>query len=447
VTDSEKSGLRAPLQAIRGTHDILPAEVQRWQAAEAVCKRHFELYGYREIRTPVFEPTELFVKGTGETSDIVTKEMYTFTDKSGRSLTLRPEYTPSIARAILEHRLDLRPEPLRFYYIGPMFRYDKPQKGRYRQFHQADVEVFGESDPAVDAELIEMAGALLENLGVEDVEILVNSVGCPECRPAYSRALREKAEADREEFCPDCRRRIDLNPLRLFDCKVERCGELSRGLPLVSDFLCEACARNFDEVRRLLDAYGLRFRVEPRLVRGIDYYTRTTFEAVTARAGQQNALLGGGRYDNLMKTYGGPDIPATGFAMGMERLLEAARLEIKPENFVFIAYLGEEAKNRAAWLARIIRAGGVECLLEFKDRGLKAQLSRAAKLGASFATIVGQDEVRNGRLVVKDLSTGSQFDEPVAWLEKEDDAAVSLRRIFSKSSRPHFWPPAKEAKP
>ncbi len=427
MTDLERPGLSAPLQAIKGTHDILPAEARRWQAAEEVCKRHFELYGYREIRTPVFEPTELFIKGTGETSDIVTKEMYTFTDKAGRSLTLRPEYTPSIARAILEHRLDLKPEPLRFYYLGPMFRYDKPQKGRYRQFHQADVEVFGEADAAVDAELIEMADALLKKLGVGDVETLVNSVGCPACRPEYSRALREKAEANRGEFCPDCRRKIDLNPLRLFDCKVERCRDLARGLPLVGDFLCQACSRNFAEVKDRLNAYGIRYRVEPRLVRGIDYYTRTTFEVVTSHGGQQNALLGGGRYDNLMKTYGGPDICATGFAMGMERLLEAAGLETKHENFVYIAYLGDEAKTRAIWWARIMRSEGIECLLEFKERNLKAQLGRAAKLGASYAVIIGEDEVRNRSMIIKDLSTGSQVEEPIAWLEA---AAQSLLKLL-----------------
>jgi histidyl-tRNA synthetase len=436
VSDAEETGPRTPLQAIRGTHDILPAESRRWQAAEDLCRRHFELYGYREIRTPVFEPTELFVKGTGETSDIVTKEMYTFTDKSGRSLTLRPEYTPSIARAILEHRLDLKPEPLRFYYIGPMFRYDKPQKGRYRQFHQADVEVFGESDPAADAELIEMADALLRKLGVGAVETLVNSVGCPACRPAYSRALRDKAGEHREEFCEDCRRKIEINPLRVFDCKVERCRELSRGLPLVSDFLCAACAENFARVRNYLDGYGLRYRVEPRLVRGIDYYTRTTFEIVTTSSGQQNAVLGGGRYDSLMKTYGGPDIPATGFAMGMERMLEAAVLPAKSEHFIYVISLGEKAKPRAIRLAALMRGLGAECLMEFKDRPLKAQLGRAAKLGASFAVIVGEDEVEKGRLVLKDLARGAQFEEPFSWPGDKSAAAGLLKVLLSKSG---FW--------
>lgn len=439
MTEPEKPGLRAPLQAIRGTHDILPAEARRWQAAEEACRRHFELYGYREIRTPVFEPTELFVKGTGETSDIVTKEMYTFTDKSGRSLTLRPEYTPSIARAILEHRLDLKPEPLRFYYIGPMFRYDKPQKGRYRQFHQADVEVFGEADPAADAELIEMAEALLLKLGVGDFEILVNSVGCPACRPAYSRALREKAGARRGEFCDDCRRKIDLNPLRVFDCKIERCGELGRALPLVSDFLCEACAENFARVRKALDGYGLRYRSEPRLVRGIDYYTRTTFEIVTSRAGQQNAVLGGGRYDNLMKAYGGPDIPATGFAMGMERLLQAAAIPAKPEQFFYFAPVGEEAKAGAAWLARLFRKDGLECLLEFKDRSLKSHLSRASKLGACCAVIIGKEEMESKRVIVRDLTAGKQIEADMNWME-EGTASEILRLVRLEFPIPWIFP-------
>jgi histidyl-tRNA synthetase len=399
-----------PIAAVRGTKDILPAEARLWQRVEAAVKSHFELYGYREIRAPVFEATELFVKGTGETSDIVIKEMYTFTDKGGRSLTLRPEYTPSVVRAVIEHRLYLQPDPLRFYFIGPMFRYDKPQKGRWRQFHQADIEVFGESDPAVDAEVVEMADALLARLRVEGLRTLVNSVGCPKCRPAYVRELRASAEARRAELCEECRRKIDANPLRIFDCKVESCREIAETFPKITDHLCPECAGHFRAFRGYLDGYGISYEVEPRLVRGIDYYTKTTFEVVTGHAGQQNAVLGGGRYDNLVKQFGGPDLTAIGFALGMERLLSIVHLEGVPEKFLFLAYLGEEAKKRALVLARFFRGRGVDCLLEFKDRGLKAQLGRASKLGATWALIVGQDEVRRGRYGLKDLGTGRQVE-------------------------------------
>jgi histidyl-tRNA synthetase len=408
VSDEGQEGRE--VSAIKGTKDILPREARTWQRVEALARAHFELYGYREIRTPVFEATELFKKGTGETSDIVIKEMYTFTDKGGRSLTLRPEYTPSVVRALIEHRLFLQPEPLRFYFIGPMFRYDKPQKGRYRQFHQADIEVFGESDPAVDAELVELADSLLARLGVKGVETLINSVGCPKCRPAYTAELRRAAETSRPGLCEDCQRKIETNPLRIFDCKQESCRAVADSLPKIADHLCSECAEHFQKFRGALEAYGLRYRVEPKLVRGIDYYTKTTFEIITSHAGQQNALLGGGRYDDLVRQFGGPDLCAIGFAMGMERLMSAVKLDETKDKFLFLAYLGDEPKRRALALARYFRRNGVECLLEFKDKGLKAQLGRAAKLGAAWVLIVAEDELRKGRYGLKDLATGRQVE-------------------------------------
>ncbi len=401
---------KAPVSAVKGTHDILPPESGLWQKLEKTASTIFELYGYREIRTPVFEATELFEKGTGQTSDIVTKEMYTFTDKGGRSITLRPEYTPSIARAIIEHRLYLQPEPLRFYYAGPMFRYDRPQKGRYRQFHQIDIEVFGESDPAIDAEIIEMADRLLGTLGVRGTEILVNSVGDRKCRPAYLQELRAAAAAVEPSLCPDCQRKAATNPLRIFDCKVEACRELARSFPEITGYLCPECEDHFRRFRAHLDLYGIPYRVEPRLVRGIDYYTRTTFEVATTGLGAQNAVLGGGRYDDLMRDFGGPDMPAIGFAIGLERLLSVAGLRAEAHRIVYLAYLGDEAKSLAMGLARFLRENGIECLLEYKGRGLKNQLSRASKLLAAWAVIVGDEEVRSGRFQVKNLSTGSQQD-------------------------------------
>jgi histidyl-tRNA synthetase len=403
----EKPG-RQPVSAIKGTHDILPGEARAWQKVETVAETLFELYGYREIRTPVFEATELFEKGTGQTSDIVIKEMYTFTDKGGRSITLRPEYTPSIARAIIEHRLYLQPEPMRYYFIGPMFRYDKPQKGRFRQFHQIDIEVFGEGDPAIDAEIIEMADHLLQKLDVRDTEVLVNSVGDRKCRPAYLKDLQAAAVAVEAALCPDCQRKAVTNPLRIFDCKVEACQELARSFPEITGYLCTECADHFRMFRSYLDFYGIRYRVEPRLVRGIDYYTRTTFEITAAALGAQNSVLGGGRYDDMMREFGGPNIPAIGFAMGMERLLSVAGLPPETEKLLYVVHLGEEAKKEAIRLARFLRRGGIQCLLEFKERSLKNQLSRAGKLGAAWALIIGDEEIRTGRFQLKDMAAGRQ---------------------------------------
>ena len=404
----EDTPAKKELAAIKGTKDILPSEVGAWQQAESVARHTFELYGYRELRAPVFEATELFEKGTGATSDVVVKEMYTFTDKGGRSITLRPEYTPSVVRAIVEHRLDLQPEPLRYYYMGPMFRYDKPQKGRYRQFHQIDIEVFGEKDPAIDAEIIEMGHALLTGLGVTETKTLINSVGCKACRPGYHAALRAAAETKRAVFCSDCHRKIDTNPLRIFDCKVETCREAASAFPRITDYLCEECRDHFLKFRSCLDLFGIPYEVDPRLVRGLDYYTKTAFEIVATKLGAQNAICGGGRYDDMMKEFGGPDICGIGFAMGMERLLAVTHLTGEPRKFLYFAHLGEEAARATMILARRFRQAGIECLLEFRSRGLKAHLSRASKLGASWVLIVGDDELRTGRYPLKEMASGRQ---------------------------------------
>ncbi|MFC2163705.1 histidine--tRNA ligase [Acidobacteriota bacterium] len=396
------------ISAIKGTKDVLPEEVRKWQRVEAATKSHFELYGYREIRTPVFEATELFEKGTGETTDVVTKEMYTFVDKGGRSLTLRPEYTPSVVRSIMDHSLHLKPQPMRYYFIGPMFRFDKPQKGRYRQFHQVDIEVFGEMDPAIDAEIVEMADHLLKRLKVADTEILVNSVGCQVCRPPYHRELKQAAEKAKEDLCQDCQRKVDLNPLRIFDCKVESCREIAKNFPKITDHLCKECEEHFKEFCRYLDLYGIAYEIEPRLVRGLDYYTKTTFEIISSQLGAQDAILGGGRYDDMMKEFGGPNICGIGFAMGVERFLSVVPDEETKERFVFIAYMGEEAKKAGLQLARELRRVNVECLIEYKERGLKAQLSRANKLSASWVVIIGEDEVNTNRYQLKDMECGKQ---------------------------------------
>jgi len=396
------------ISAIKGTKDILPQEARKWQRVESVAKRIFELYGYREIRTPIFEATELFEKGTGQTTDIVIKEMYTFKDKGGRSLTLRPEYTPSVVRAIIENRLYLQPQPQRFYFMGPMFRYDKPQKGRYRQFHQIDIEVFGEKDPAIDAEIVEMAVRLFKELNVLDVKLLVNSVGCSKCRPPYLEALRRKASEYSGQLCADCQRRIVTNPLRIFDCKVELCNEISRSFPNIIDYLCPDCNEHFRKFCSYLDLYGIKYTVAPRLVRGLDYYTKTTFEFVSSKLGAQDAVLGGGRYDDMMKAFGGPEICGIGFAMGLERFISVVPFEEEKEDFLYLAHMGDKAKKTGMELARFLRQEGIECLIEYKERSLKNQISRANKLGAKWVLIVGEEEVKKGRYQLKNMATGLQ---------------------------------------
>lgn len=404
----KKTGEKKQISAIKGTKDILPREVKKWQSVEAVAKRIFELYGYREVRTPIFEATELFERGTGQTSDIVIKEMYTFRDKGGRSLTLRPEYTPSVVRTIIENRLYLQTEPLRFYYIGPMFRYDKPQKGRYRQFDQGDIEVFGEKDPAVDAEIVEMADYLLEELNVSNTEILVNSVGCKACRPSYLKELRSRAEETRKFLCTDCQRKITTNPLRIFDCKVETCRETAKDFPDITKYLCQECEEHFSQFCAYLDSYGIQYKIEPHLVRGIDYYTKTTFEIISSKLGAQDAILGGGRYDDMMKEFGGPDLCGIGFAMGMERLISVVPFTEEKDIFLYLVSLGEEPKRKGVELVRFLRREGIECLIEYKERILKNQMSRANKLGASWVLIVGLDEVRRGKYQLKNMATGLQ---------------------------------------
>lgn len=402
--------MKKQISAIKGTKDILPREAKKWQRVESVTKRVLELYAYKEIRTPIFEATELFEKGTGQTTDIVIKEMYTFKDKAGRSLTLRPEYTPSVVRSIIENRLYLQPEPLRFYYIGPMFRYDKPQKGRYRQFHQVDIEVFGEEDPALDAEIVEMANYLLKELKVTDTKNLVNSVGCKKCRPSYIKDLRSKAEEVRHDLCPDCKRKVELNPLRIFDCKIETCREAAKTFPKITDYLCQECEDHFNRFCDYLVFYGIEYKVEPRLVRGIDYYTKTTFEIVSSKLGAQNALIGGGRYDNMMKDFGGPDLCAIGFAMGLERLISVVPFTEEKGEFLYLAYLGDESKRAGMKAVQFLRKESVECLIEYKERSIKSQISRANKLGASWVLIIGEEEIKEGKYKLKNMASGLQVE-------------------------------------
>ena len=404
------------IPAIRGTHDILPGEVERWQRVEAVARRVFERYGYAEVRTPVIEKEELFSKGTGETTDIVQKEMYAFTDKGGERITLRPEATPSLVRVFVEHSLEQAMAVPKIYLIGPMFRYERPQKGRYRQFHQLDVEVFGVSDPAVDAEILDLAWTLVSELGIANVELVITSVGCSACRPAFSEALINALGEDVKKLCADCQRRSTTNPLRIFDCKVPQDQPVIDTLPHSIDYLCESCKQHFDTVVKHLGVYGIPYRISHRLVRGLDYYTRTTFEILGGNIGAQNAILGGGRYDGLVKQLGGPDRVGIGFAAGIERLVLAmpegsGPAERKP---VFVAAMGESARDAALALLRDLRRGGFEAHMEYEGRSIKSQMKRADRLKAAVTLILGDNELASGVVAVKNMKTSEQTTVPRA---------------------------------
>ena len=397
------------IPAIRGAHDVLPGEVERWRHAEQTIREVCARYGYREIRTPVIEREELFAKGTGESTDIVQKEMYAFEDKGGERVTLRPEATPGMVRAFVEHALEQRLPAVRLFSLGPMFRYERPQKGRRRQFHQLDVEVFGVADAALDAEVMEMAAALVRALGIADAELVVNSVGCPDCRPAFDRALVEALGDRAEALCADCRRRTAANPLRIFDCKTPACQPIVDALPRSTDYLCEACRVHFEAATGQLAALGLDFRVSHRLVRGLDYYVRTTFELLGAQLGAQNALLGGGRYDGLVRRLGGPDRAGIGFAAGIERLVLAMPDGPGPAApDAFVVALGEAARRPAHLLARDLRHAGVTTLIEYDARSLRAQMKRADRSGARRVVILGGDELARGEVTVKEMESGKQ---------------------------------------
>jgi histidyl-tRNA synthetase len=398
------------ISAIRGTHDILPGEVEKWQLVERVARALCDRYGYVELRTPVIEHEELFAKGTGESTDIVQKEMYSFTDKGGERVTLRPEATPSMVRAYIEHNLEQTLPAAKLFSMGPMFRYERPQKGRYRQFHQLDVEVFGLNDPAIDAEVIDLAWALVSELHIKDAELVVNSVGCAECRPAFQAALLAALGADLSRLCQDCQRRAQTNPLRIYDCKVEADQPIIDRLPHSVDHLCEACAAHFAGVRRHLDAFGIPWRISHRLVRGLDYYTRTTFEILGQSLGAQNALLGGGRYDGLVKQLGGADRPGIGFAAGLERVVLALPDDIlgDPPARVFVVAIGEDGRDEALKILSELRRGGVPAQMEFDARGVRAQMKRADRLRARAALIVGGDELARGEVTIKDMKIGEQ---------------------------------------
>ena len=400
------------VRAIKGTKDILPGEVSRWHLIESAARETFGNFGYEEIRTPMFEETELFIRGIGEATDVVAKEMYTFSDRSGNSLTLRPEMTAPVVRACIEHHLEHDRTPLRLYYMGPMFRYERPQKGRFRQFHQIGAEVIGSDHPAIEAEAIEMLLLMLERLQINGSELDVNSIGCSQCRPAYLDLLRSQVFSRLENFCIDCRDRATRNVLRVLDCKQESCQLEIDCLAVISDHLCWECRNHFQDFRAWLDKKDIRFRHRPRLVRGLDYYEKTTFEITSPLLGAQNALAGGGRYDGLSVMLGGKPFKGFGFAMGLERLVlalpEKMAQECSHPPEIHILPLSPEAVEKASLTASKFRRMGVKCLLDYQDRSIKSGLRSADRSGAHWALILGEDELRTGLWQLKDLKGQGQ---------------------------------------
>ncbi len=407
------------IQLIKGFKDILPGEVELWQRIEETAKAIFERFNYREIRIPIMEKTELFARSIGEDTDIVEKEMYTFADRKGDLLTLRPEATASVVRSYIQHKLYAADPVRKFYLVGPMFRRERPQKGRYRQFYQIDVEAFGIASPRIDVQMIFMLHNLLSELGVGDTRAHVNSLGCPQCRPQYREALTALLDRVSDQLCEDCLRRKDRNPLRVLDCKSPGCREAVADAPAIVDHLCGECRDHFDTVTRSLKSLEVPFTLDKRLVRGLDYYTRTAFELQTSALGAQSAVAGGGRYDGLVKALGGPDTPAIGFAIGFDRLAEIVGQLQQPEPTgpqLYIAALGPEAQEKAFhWLSRL-GTGGVSVEMDYADRSLKAQMKRADRLNAGHVLIVGDAELQRGAAMLRNMATKEQQEVPLDGL-------------------------------
>lgn len=399
------------IQLIRGFKDILPGEVELWQHIERTAIDLFAIFGYGEIRVPIMEKTDLFARGIGEDTDIVEKEMYTFADRSGDQLTLRPEATASIVRSYIQHKMYANDPVCKFYTIGPMFRRERPQKGRYRQFYQIDAEVFGIEGAFIDAQMIYMLNLLFARLGVRDIQVHVNSLGCPQCRPAYREALLALLDDKDAQLCPDCRRRKARNPLRVLDCKVPTCQAAVANAPAIMDYLCQDCAAHFQTVTENLEKLEVPFILDKRLVRGLDYYTRTTFEVQTTMLGAQSAVAGGGRYDGLVQTLGGPATPAIGFAVGFDRLVEILShdLTIEPlKPTLFVAALGAQAKQIGFQLSAELANAGYYVEMEHADKSLKAQMKRANRSGAEHVLIVGESELEQGEVVLRNMQTKEQ---------------------------------------
>lgn len=402
------------VKAPKGTKDVLPQESYKWQYVENLVRKITALAGYREVRTPIFEHTELFLRGVGDTTDIVQKEMYTFNDKGNRSVTLRPEGTAGVVRAFLEGGLPSNAQPTKMYYLSaPVFRYEKPQSGRLREHHQFGVEVFGALDASIDAEVINIALTLLGELGLKQLRLNINSIGCEKCRPQYNELLKGYLHEHASELCGSCNERMDRNPLRALDCKEEGCRAVVKDAPLMIDHLCEECSAHFEALKQYLNALDIEYAVNPFIVRGLDYYTKTVFEIISDSIGAQGTVCGGGRYDKLMKQVGGPDLPGIGFGMGIERLLlvmENEGIEISRPALtdVFLCTHGQQARLRAAQLVRDLRCEDVKADMDHCARSIKAQFKYADKIGAKFVGVIGENELADGTIVLKTMKTGEE---------------------------------------
>lgn len=410
--------------APKGTKDMMPDQAYKWHYIEKAFTEICRKYGFDEIRTPVFEHTELFQRGVGDTTDIVQKEMYTFQDYGKRSITLKPEGTSPVVRAYTEHKLYAGVQPTKLYYNIPCFRYEKPQSGRLREFHQFGVETFGTADMMADAEIISLAYDFLQEMGITDIELRINSVGCPHCRKKHREALREFLKPKYDQLCDTCKDRFDRNPMRIIDCKSPVCHELVQGAPMMIDYMCDDCADAFEQLKSNLDAMGIEYTVDPGIVRGLDYYTKTAFEFVTTKIGAQGTVCGGGRYDHLVEEIGGPATPGVGFGLGKERLLltmEACGVEI-PEPAgadVFIAVMGDEAKAAGLKLMRKLRQNGLAVQMDIMGRNIKNQFKYANRIHASKTVVIGQDELENDSFTIKNMETSEQVTVPMGSLAEE----------------------------
>ena len=406
-------------KAIKGTKDVLPKEVYKNQYIEATALDVAEKYGFKEIRTPVFEHTELFQRGVGDTTDVVQKEMYSFDDKGGRNITLRPEGTAGAARSFLENGLCNEALPQKVCYLTSCYRYEKPQAGRLREFHQFGVECFGTPSPLADAEIISLAKSVFDNLGVKDISLEINSIGCPTCRAEFHKALKEYFSTRKNDLCDTCKDRLDRNPMRILDCKSPVCSEIAKDAPVVLDYLCDECKAHFDEVQKYLKAENIEFTINPKIVRGLDYYTKTVFEFISNSLGAQGTVCGGGRYDGLIEELGGQHTPSLGFGMGLERLMllmETQRCEF-PENSkpdLFIAALGEKATLKAVEIAKDMREEGFSCLYDLNKRSLRAQMKYADKLDTKFIIVIGDNEVDEGIAKLKNMQSGEETEIALA---------------------------------
>ncbi len=402
------------LQAPKGTRDVSPQESYKWQYIEGLVREICEKYGLREARTPVFEHTELFLRGVGDTTDIVQKEMYTFEDKGNRSITLKPEGTAGVVRMFVEHKLFNESQPTKMYYLTcPVFRYEKPQAGRLREHHQFGVEIFGAPRASADAECISVALELFRRVGIKDLSVHINSIGCPECRPKYHAALKAYLEYHYDELCPTCKERYEKNPLRVLDCKEQGCKRLAADAPVILDYLCEACEEHMTELKACLDVMGVAYGIDPFIVRGLDYYTRTVFEIISNHIGSQGTVCGGGRYDGLVEEIGGPSMPGVGFGLGMERLLLVAENqglvipEPKPYD-MYVAGIGEAARRKAFALSFELRGLGFKVDCDHVGRSIKAQFKYADKLNARFVAVLGDNEMSEGKIKIKEMATGGE---------------------------------------